>query len=195
MNKQFKGSWICPVIMAVPEKEREMPPPERVRALSRLARRALHACARKTGITLGALHKDTNGAPLPFEGNYWSLTHKRTYVGAVLCTQAIGIDIETVGDVSAGVMRKTAAKEEWLLADEDPQTLFFRYWTAKEAVLKAAGVGISGLSQCRVTSVPDERHLRLEYEGTGYLVEHFFFDGHVATVVKNRFQVDWTLRT
>ena len=170
-----------------------MSPPERVRSLSRLARRALHACARKTDITLGALHKDANGAPLPFEGNYWSLTHKRTYVGAVLCTQAIGIDIETVRDISAGVMRKTAVEEEWLLSDEHLQTLFFRYWTAKEAVLKAAGVGISGLSQCRVTAVPDENHLRLEYEGTGYLVEDFFFDGHVATVVKNRFQVDWIL--
>ena len=90
-------------------------------------------------------------------------------------------------------MRKTADKEEWLLSDEDPQTLFFRYWTAKEAVLKAAGVGISGLSQCRVTAVPDESHLHLEYEGVDYLVEHFFFDGHVATVVKNRFQVKWSL--
>jgi 4'-phosphopantetheinyl transferase len=147
------------------------------------------------GIAVGELQKDANGAPLPFEGFFWSLTHKPAYVGAVICPQATGIDIEAVRDVSSGLIRKVAQDEEWRLTDEDPTTLFFRYWTAKEAVLKAAGVGISGLSQCCVKAVPDERHLRLEYKGTGYLVEHFFFDGHVATVVKNSLQVDWILHS
>ena len=95
--------------------------------------------------------------------------------------------------MSAGVMRKTATEEEWRLTNQDPATMFFRYWTAKEAVLKAVGIGISGLSQCRVKAVPDDSHLRLEYAGGIYRVEHFFFDGHVASVVKNRFQVDWAL--
>ena len=185
---------IFPVILAVPAKEQALPPPERVRVLSRKARKALHMCARKTGIAVGELSKDANGAPLPFEGNFWSLTHPTAYVGAVICRQATGIDIEAVRDVlSAGLIRKTAREEEWRLADEDPETLFFRYWTAKEAVLKAAGVGISGLSECRVKAVPDDDHLRLHYKGQTYLVEHFFFDGHVATVVKNRYQVNWTL--
>lgn len=186
---------IFPVILAVPAKEQALPPPQRVRALSRQARDALRVCAQKTGIALGALEKDAHGAPLPFEGNYWSLTHKPTYVGAVLCPRATGIDIETVREVSAGLIRKVARKKEWRLSDEDPTPLFFRYWTAKEAVLKAAGVGIAGLEQCRVTAVPDKSHLRLEYMDASYLVEHFFFDGHVATVVKNRFQVEWTLRS
>jgi len=186
-------STIFPVILAVPAREQALPPPERVKALSRQAREALHVCARKSGIVVGELLKDANGAPLPFEANYWSLTHKPAYVGAVISPRDTGIDIEAVKEVSEGVMRKTAGDEEWRLSDEDPATLFFRYWTAKEAVLKAAGVGISGLSKCRVKAVPDESHLRLDYRGVPYLVEHFFFDGHVATVVKNRFQVDWIL--
>ena len=186
-------STIFPLILAVPAKDRALPPPERVRALSRQARRALHLCARKMGIAVGDLEKDTNGAPLPFEGNFWSLTHKPAYVGAVICPQAAGIDIEAVKEVSTGLIRKVAHDQEWRLTDEDPQTLFFRYWTAKEAVLKAAGVGISGLSQCRVVAVPDDSHLGLDYKGRNYLVEHFFFDGHVATVVKNRLQVEWVL--
>ncbi len=186
-------STIFPLILAVPAKDRALPPPERVRVLSRQARRALHLCARKMGIAVGELKKDANGAPLPFEGNFWSLTHKPAYVGAVICPQAAGIDIEAVKEVSTGLIRKVAHDQEWRLTDEDPQTLFFRYWTAKEAVLKAAGVGISGLSRCRVVAVPDDSHLGLDYKGRNYLVEHFFFDGHVATVVKNRFQVDWIL--
>jgi 4'-phosphopantetheinyl transferase len=186
-------STIFPVIQAVPAKEPSLPPRERVRALSRQAREALHTCARKIGVTMGALEKDANGAPLPFDGLYWSLTHKPAYVGAVICSQATGIDVETVREVSDGLLRKVAQDSEWRLSDEDPATLFFRYWTAKEAVLKAAGVGISGLSKCHVIAVPNESHLRLDYRGVTYLVEHFFFDGHVATVVKNRFQVDWIL--
>ena len=187
------NSTIFPVIQAVPAKEQSLSPRERVRALSRQAREALHVCARKIGVTMGALEKDANGAPLPFDGLYWSLTHKPAYVGAVICSQATGIDVETVREVSDGLLRKVAQDSEWRLSDEDPATLFFRYWTAKEAVLKAVGVGISGLSKCHVIAVPNESHLRLDYRGVTYLVEHFFFDGHVATVVKNKFQVDWIL--
>jgi len=193
MNKQFMDTRIYPVILAVPAKEQALPPKERVKALSRQAREALHLCARKAGIVVGELLKDGNGAPLPFDGHYWSLTHKTAYVGAVICPRATGIDIEAVKEVSNGVMRKTAAEEEWRLADQGPAAMFFRYWTAKEAVLKAEGIGISGLSECRVIAIPDDNHLQLDYKGRTYLVEHFFFDGHVASVVKNGFQVDWIL--
>ena len=186
-------SPVFPVIQAVPADVRALPPPEKVRALSQQARQALHICARKTGIVVGELQKGDNGEPLPFEGHHWSLTHKPAFVGAVLSPRATGIDIEARGDVSAGLLRKTAGKEEWRLTDEDPATLFFRYWTAKEAVLKAVGVGIAGLSACRVTAVTDDHHLRLEYKGMTYLVEHFFFDGHVASVIKDEFQVEWAL--
>ena len=189
----MKDSRIYPVILAVPQDVQALPPRERVKALSRKAREALHICARESGITAGELLKDDKGAPLPFDGHYWSLTHKPAYVGAVISTQATGIDIEAVKDVSEGVMRKTATEEEWHLTDQDPTAMFFRYWTAKEAVLKAAGIGISGLSKCRVTAVPDAGHLRLTYEGKSYLVEHFFFDGHVASVIKNELEVDWIL--
>ena len=193
MNNHSIGAPIFPVILAVPVDIQALPPRERVKALSLQARKALHLCARRTGIVVGELLKDDKGAPLPFDGNYWSLTHTLTFVGAVICTQATGIDVEAVKDVSKGVMRKTATEAEWRLTDEDPAVMFFRYWTAKEAVLKAVGIGIAGLSECRVTVVPDDSHLQLEYEGRTYLVEHFFFDGHVASVVKNSFQVDWIL--
>jgi len=185
--------WIFPVIMAVPEMDRQLKLREKVQALSRHARRALHICAQKSGVAPGELRKDDNGAPLPFDGNFWSLTHKPAYVGAVISPEATGIDIEVIRDVSDGLIRKTAQEREWCLAESDPSSLFFRYWTAKEAVLKAAGVGISGLSRCRVIEVRGDSHLCLTYESEIFLVEHFFFDRHVASVVKSRFKVGWSL--
>ena len=35
-------------------------------------------------------------------------------------------------------------------AEEQRATRFFRYWVAKEAVLKAKGIGLGGLSQCEI---------------------------------------------
>jgi 4'-phosphopantetheinyl transferase len=180
--------------MAVPEKERRLERRQRIRELSRKAREALLTCSRKSGVRLGALAKNENGAPLPFDGNYWSLTHKSAYVGAVIGPEPMGIDIERIRDISDGLIRKTASKAEWHLAGGEPDSVFFRYWTAKEAVLKATGVGIAGLSRCRVAEIRGDRHLRLVYAGNDYVVEHFFFDRHVASVVKNRFRVEWILQ-
>ncbi|MCG6909565.1 MAG: 4'-phosphopantetheinyl transferase superfamily protein [Deltaproteobacteria bacterium] len=187
------GRCITPVILAVPDRVRRLPIRERVRALSAQAREALRICAVESGVELGPLEKKPNGAPVPFDGHHWSLTHKPAYVGAVISRQAAGIDIEAVKEVSDGLIRKTAGEREWRLAAVDPAEVFFRYWTAKEAVLKAAGSGMAGLSDCRVVEIPDAGHLGLEYGEASYLVEHFFFDGHVASVVKNRLQVDWKL--
>ena len=52
------------------------------------------ASTNTTGITLGALEKNADGAPLPSNGCYWSLAHKSDYVTAVAADTAIGIDIE-----------------------------------------------------------------------------------------------------
>ena len=108
--------------------------------LGKKARKALEMCARKSGVELGILEKDDNGAPVPFDGHFWSLTHKPAYVGAVIGPEAMGIDIEAIRDVSDGLIRKTAREEEWRLAASDPASVFFRYWTAKEAVLKRVPV-------------------------------------------------------
>lgn len=187
------GKCIIPVILEVPPRLRLLPVRERVRALSAHAREALRICAQKSGVVPGPLEKAANGAPIPFEGHHWSLTHKQAYVGAVISREPAGIDIEALKDVSDGVRRKTAAEQEWRLAHGERLETFFRYWTAKEAVLKAAGVGIAGLSDCRVVEVIGTRHLRLVFEKGSYLVEHLFFDDHVACVVKNNLDVHWEL--
>jgi 4'-phosphopantetheinyl transferase len=133
--------------------------------------------------------------PLPFDGTFWSLTHKTLYVAGVVAPAPIGIDIERIRDIYGGLFRKTAADQEWALAGTAEKSLltFFRFWTSKEAVLKATGIGIKDLLKCQVRQIPDDCHLIIQYENKDWLIEHFFYDQHIASIVQNDFQIDWTV--
>ena len=85
-----KKETLYPVLLAVPESVQKMPPPARVKYLSRHARKALAASAQISRITLGNLKKDQEGRPLPFGGINRSVTHKTEYVGGVVSRTEIG---------------------------------------------------------------------------------------------------------
>ena len=184
---------IYPVILAVPDKDRRLTGREMVVNLSYHARRALEISARKSSVHLSDLLKDENGAPLPFDGNCWSLTHKPSYVGGVIAPKRVGIDIEKIRPCSKGLFKKTAHDREWALSDTDPFELFYRYWTSKESVLKASGTGIRDLSKCRISRIIDDYNLIVDYDDKKWFIEHFLFDNHVASVVKSNCNVEWTL--
>jgi 4'-phosphopantetheinyl transferase len=190
-----RNQILHPVILPVPEQVQKFKPKDRVIFLSRHARRALARSADRSAIHPGELLKNENGMPLPFDGTFWSITHKTHYVGGVVSPTPIGIDIERIRDFSRGLFRKTAADQEWALANTEEKSLltFFRFWTSKEAVLKATGIGIKDLLKCQVHQIPDERHLVIHYEGKDWLIEHFFFDRHIASIVQNSFHIDWAV--
>lgn len=183
---------LYPVIIAVPDAVKALTPRNRVKFLSRYARRALERSAEKSSVRLGALEQDERNAPRPSNGTYWSVTHKNEYVGGVVSPSPIGIDIEKICPRAKSLFRKTADEAEWALADRTLKT-FFRYWTAKEAVLKAAGIGLRDLSKCRISRVTDRHHLNVEYDGNKWQIEHNFFDSHIAAIVKNDFVIEWTI--
>jgi 4'-phosphopantetheinyl transferase len=183
---------IYPVILPVPTTARDLLPRQRVRFLSEHAREALRRSAERLQVELGPLEKDSRGAPLPFQGCFWSVTHKPDYVGGVLAPSPVGMDLEKIRPCSAALFRRTASDEEWALAeDSDCETLFFRYWTAKEAVLKTAGEGIKDLSRCRVRKVLDDTHLLVDYRGATWPVAQIVFDGHVASAAGRGIRVEW----
>jgi 4'-phosphopantetheinyl transferase len=188
----IRNKVIFPVLLAVPDAIKALTPKERVKFLSRHARRALEMSAEKSSIRLDALAQDERNAPLPFNGTYWSITHKNEYVGGVVCPSPTGIDIEKICPRAKSLFRKTADEDEWALADKTVTT-FFRYWTAKEAVLKAAGIGLRDLSKCRISRVPDAHHLDLAYDGNNWRIEHYFFNNHIASIVKNDFLIEWAI--
>lgn len=182
---------IRPVILKVPSGSQNLKGKEKVKFLSRHARLALGLSAQKMSIELGELRKNENGAPLPTNGNFWSITHKRKYVGGVVASKKIGIDIEDVRPGVAALIRRVAHKSEWDLFDQDQETRFFRIWTAKEAVLKATGRGIWGMETCRVVAIVDKNNLRINCQDRNWEVEHYYFNGHISSIVKHDFYVEW----
>jgi 4'-phosphopantetheinyl transferase len=183
---------IYPVILAVPDKIQQLKGREKVSFLSKHARKALEISAKKSRIQLTDLKKDEKGVPLPFNGHYWSLTHKSKYVAGVIASAPIGIDVEKIRSCSKALFRKTACDSEWELSDTDPFVLFYRFWTSKESVLKASGTGIRDLSKCRIIQIIDDNHLVVDYRNQEWFLEHFYFDEHIASIVKNDFHVEWT---
>jgi len=195
MTQQTRSSLqvIYPVILAVPEGVRFLKPRDKVACLSRHARRAVKLSADKTGVTLKVLPKDADGVPLPVKGMHWSLSHKHEFVGGVVSPVAVGIDIEKIKSCSEALFKRIAREDEWALADVMSPDIFFRYWTAKEAVLKATGDGFKGISRCRIIRIVDATHLTVSYANREWCIEHLFFSGHIAAIVKEKLGIQWTV--
>jgi 4'-phosphopantetheinyl transferase len=184
---------LFPVVLPVAEADRNLSGAERVARLSRIARKALRLSAEKSGVVLGELLKDEDDVPCPFEGNYWSVSHKSKYVAAVVSKEKIGIDIEEIKPRSESIFSLVASDGEWELGKDRSWCTFFRYWTAKEATLKAVGVGIGGLKACRLVSIPDKNHIVLNHRGCLFIVEQFNYRNHIVSIVKNDNEVEWII--
>ncbi|MFK5954226.1 MAG: 4'-phosphopantetheinyl transferase superfamily protein [Desulfobacterium sp.] len=183
---------LFPVVLKVPEHIRELPPPQRVKALGVLARESVSLSARQTGVTIRAFPKGNRGQPLPWRGVHWSLTHKPLYVAGVASLCSVGIDIELIKPVSSRLFGRICSEQETGLFHATPrEVVFFRCFTAKEAVLKLHGVGLSGLIDVSVVDVFDSLHLEISYKGVFIRVEHFMLDGHLASIAGIRTHVVW----
>lgn len=189
----LKTESIYPVLCRVPASEQKLTGREKVAFLSEFARKALCVSASKSGVVLEQMNKSSDGAPLPYRGIHWSIGHKSTCVAGVVAPAPVGIDIERIRPVDLALYDKIASLDEWRLGGEKDDDLFFRYWTAKETVLKASGSGLKALSSCCIDQVVDDCHLWLFHGNRKWLVEQFRLEGHLASVIKNDWQVHWHL--
>jgi 4'-phosphopantetheinyl transferase len=184
-----------PVILKVPGQVRQWHARDRGVFLSQHARKALRLCAANCRLELGELTKDDDGIPLPSNGLHWSLTHKPGYVAAVVSPDPVGIDLEEIRDIHEGLYRRVAGTKEWRLASGtgDRKWLFFRFWTAKEAVMKAAGTGIKDLSRIEIRQIPDQNHITLALRGITWKVQQYYFDRHIAAITASDADVEWSI--
>ncbi len=186
---------LFPVVMPTSEAVSKLKGKEKVALLSKTAREALKLSAEKSGMALGDLKKDKDDIPIPFDGNYWSLSHKSRCVAAVISRGGkVGIDIEEIKPRPALLFDYLAAEEEWELSGEKRSlNTFFRYWTAKEAVLKSMGKGIGDFKKCRVVSVSDKNHLTVEYRRRLFCVEQLSYQNHIISLAKDYNRIEWII--
>jgi len=169
-----------------------LPGKEKSVALSRLARECVAASALKSNLPVKIFETDESGVPLPSNGVFWSLSHKPGYVAGVASVKEVGIDIEKLKPVSHALFRRIVDETEALrFPARDRVHVFFRVFTAKEAVLKKAGIGMRGLSKAKIHGVLDDRNLLVRYGDKKYRVEHFYFDGYLASVTKDNLDIEW----
>jgi 4'-phosphopantetheinyl transferase len=166
---------------------------EKVLHLSRLAREAVKRSAQLSRAPDPLFPKNSDGAPVPEAGWYWSLTHKPEVVAGIVAQAPVGIDVEKIRPVHANLHLKICDLTEWDLCAEPPLIRFFRYWTAKEAVLKALGLGLQGLSSCHIQTRPGPLRMELVADGNVWRVEHLFIADHLAAVAYRSGEICWTL--
>ena len=181
---------IYPVLAPIPQSL-PVRTPQRVRQQSESARRALRESARRCGAPEDGWEKDAHEVPRPQAGFYWSVAHKRQWAAAVIADHPIGIDIEEIVPRRDEVYAELAGDEEWKAVGGRAWPAFYRVWTAKEATLKATGIGLAGLDACRVHEVSDGRHLTMNYKGRVWRIEHYFHANHVAAVTCEDDTVHW----
>jgi 4'-phosphopantetheinyl transferase len=185
---------LFPVILSVPSEKQQLKGREKVLFLSQYARFAAERSAKKNGISLAGFTKNEQGMPLPSMGYYWSISHKPEYVAGVVSVKKIGIDIEKIRPYSTGLEKKVADEKEWSLYQLDRSELLFRYWTAKEAVLKIAGIGLAGLSSCKIKKNTSENHMIVLFQNHEYHIEHIKFDNHVAAITAgDDTRIEWAV--
>jgi 4'-phosphopantetheinyl transferase len=114
-------------------------------------------------------------------------------VAAVIAPHPVGIDVERIHSRKDGLFEAVATDDEWRLVDGKDWETLYRVWTAKEAVLKAAGIGLVGLDDCRIVEVLGPKRWRLAYGTQPIDIEHFALDHHVAAVTVGPEPIRWVV--
>lgn len=186
---------LTPVILAVPPSNAARSP-EHVRKQRDVAREALRRCAALCGAPSDGWSQRPDGAPLPNGPFYWSISHKPQFAAAVIADVPVGIDIEHVVPRERLLHDALAGDDEWSVMGNRSWHSFFRLWTAKEAVLKANGMGIGQFGACRVAEAPTADRLTLDYHGGLWPVRQWFHADHVvavATIAEDHRDVRWMI--
>jgi 4'-phosphopantetheinyl transferase len=104
--------------------------------------------ARHLGVSPSSLQFEIadHGKPALMGGPHFNLSHSDGFAALAVCaSEPVGVDIERLGELHQDVAEQFFAPEELAALAATPLShragAFYRCWTAKEAFLKALGVG------------------------------------------------------
>jgi 4'-phosphopantetheinyl transferase len=124
-------------------------------------------------------------------GIYFNLSHSQDLgLCGVSHHGLIGVDLEYIRHTSdlEDLAKRFFLPKEYelikLLPPEKQQQVFFRYWTCKEAYLKATGDGLTQLEKIEIDLTPTET-AQLKVPGNWRLIELIPADNFAAAVVVN----------
>lgn len=138
----------------------------------------LQYALKRHGISLEncTVKRDENGRPfLSGMEIDFNLSHTEGFAVcaiSALPSTRVGVDVERIGARRAEAIERVAARwftvreQERLNAAEDRENIFLNIWTAKEAVVKRTGEGLSGLAK-----VDSEPNVDVDYEFACYSAE------------------------
>ena len=117
----------------------------------------------QTPIEWQKMEYNEHGKPFLPNGPFFSISHCKAGIAVAVDEQPIGIDIESIRHADKDLIERTMNEEEQRLirSAAQPDRMFTRLWTQKEAVVKAEGTGICSFEQLQ-TLLPENKTYRLE---------------------------------
>ncbi len=170
---------------------------QRLVAQSALAREALRRSAHASQAVIGPLEKNAEEAPLPSNGWNWSLSHSGGFAAGAVCRAPIGIDVEAIAPRRLDIVKRVCPRDEIEILGGFSWEAFVRAWTAKEAVLKKAGVGLLELTRCRLVAAPRPDVLIVNHRERDHTVHQSVRFAHVAAITHDDIDglVEWSWPT
>ena len=117
----------------------------------------------QTPIEWQKMEYNEHGKPFLPDGPFFSISHCKAGIAVAVDEQPIGIDIESIRHAEEELIERTMNEEEqrMIRSAAQPDRMFTRLWTQKEAVVKAEGTGICSFEQLQ-TLLPANKTYRLE---------------------------------
>ncbi|MEG2377719.1 MAG: 4'-phosphopantetheinyl transferase superfamily protein [Clostridia bacterium] len=127
--------------------------------------------ARRLGVSSDGIEilRGAHGKPY-INGVFLNVSHSGDYIVCATASAPIGVDIERIRPVRAGIAERFFHPHEAEYLRSSDASQFFRVWTMKEAYLKRDGRGLSGgLSSFDVLSLPNSIFFTTQLDG-GYIL-------------------------
>ncbi|OXA70490.1 hypothetical protein B0A67_15860 [Flavobacterium aquidurense] len=96
-----------------------------------------------TVIPLNNLYYNEFGRPYLSTDFDFNITHSGSYVFCAIGSKELGIDIEEIVPINFNSVKETMTQIQWDIINKahSPLQEYYKYWTIKEAVIKADGRG------------------------------------------------------